>query len=65
MMKDTTVLYLLNLWSNNTFKDNFLPFLRRTSVDFRRATFDTEHSAAIALEVKMTFLFAMFAPHCE
>jgi hypothetical protein len=65
MMKDTTVLYLLNLWSNNAFKDNFLPLLRRTSVNFGRAAFDTEHLTTIAVEVKMTLLFAMFAPHCE
>jgi hypothetical protein len=65
MMKDTTVLYLLNLWSNNAFKDNFLPCLRRTSVDFGRATFDAEHSTTIALELEVTLLFAMFAPHSE
>lgn len=65
MMKDTTVLYLLNLWSNNAFKDNFLPLLCGTSVDFWRAAGDTEDSTTIALEIKMTLLFAMFAPHCE
>ena len=34
-------------------------------MNFGRATFDAEHSATIALEVKVTLLFAMFAPHSE